>query len=287
MNGNLKSNKKFDYKKLIIFSSVGAGIAFALVLILGLLLDFIFYAVLFYAVIIVSFLGFCGGLWLWENLSTSKLIMGVKSAIKRAYLLISIGLAIGISFCVYTVLNCDLTCLKQIIVIWEYLLLFLLCYMGGVIYSIWKPSSVSKANQTSSAEFPDWIFIKRVLKTFIKAVGLFSLVFLLGGILFGEIIAPLLMWGSLALCFFGFSLGYLVWEHLKKANVIEGKFQKQVKLINGIIPIVVGGLWGYSIWVNSIPAIHLFRELILYYSIFLSGVVFFSIGLCVAIIKSE
>ena len=107
------------------------------------------------------------------------------------------------------------------------------------------------------------------------------------GLIQGQIIEYLIYCGIFLLLIFGFCLGYLVWEHLKKSNLITGEFQVQLKWISIAATVALGGLTAYGFWVVSIASFHLYQELILYYSVFLICMFFYFLGLFISVLKSN
>ena len=285
----LESVENRDYLKLFKIIGIVAGFILILVLVFGFIFESIFYPILIYIAVLVSIIGYIGGIWLWEYLSSSELIKGVmKRGIKTVGIFALIGFMVFISFSVYIAFYGDFSFLQMIVTNGNYLLLFMFSYFIGYLLSIWNQSPESEPTPNSEKKSKvDWEIIKRVLKVAIPVCAVGGGIILVIGLIQSQIIEYLIYCGIFFLLVLGFCLGYLVWERFKKSNLITGEFQERLKWISVVATIALGALTMYGFWVVSLASFQLYHELILYYSIFLICMFFYFLGLYVSVIKSE
>lgn len=290
---DIKPEKGRDYQKLFKIITLGAAIGLILVLILGWVFDFIFYSVLLYLTGLVSVIGYFGGVWLWEYLASSELLTEeMKSLIKKVgwgalvVFIIIIGSTLFLSFSAQTELLIS-------IVNWvNILLLFMLAYNIGYLVSIWRKPLKTEGDEGIALEEGvkiDWGIAKAVFKVALPSFSTIIGATLIVGITQGQINTMFLAIGFQILLFFGFCLGYIIWEHLKRTNLISGRFLAQLKWVSLIFLIASGGLTLYGIITVSteVIIIQILRELMLYYAVFLVCLFFYFLGLFISILKSK
>jgi hypothetical protein len=291
LTDELELDKNSGYRKLIKIGSLVAIIFFLITFILGYLLNFLFYSILIYITILLSFIGYFGGVWLWKYLASSELIKGdMKRIIKGVGILALIGFIGFISISIYISFNADFSLLQLIVTIANYLFGFMTFYCIGYLISIWRTALVSeKTVEHNNEGFKlDWAIIKPVLKRALPCCAVIGLIMVIIGISLGQILTLLFYYGIILLLIVGLCVGYLVWEHLKKSNLISGSFQMQLKWISVAFLIALAGLTLYGVFISSIvPIIQLYRDLILYYSIFVICLFFYFLGLYISLIKSK
>lgn len=285
-------NQERDYQKLLKLIFIGAVIGLVLTLILGYVLNSIFYAILIYMSAVVSVIGYIGGIWLWEYLATSELLNEeMKSMIKRLGWVALIGFIILISATGVLSFTAEASMLITIVNLVNWLLLFMLAYNVGYLISIWREPMKLKGNEVETSEFVkvDWRIIKKVFRLAIPGLLIIFGATLVVGIIQGDLNVIILPIGIQLLLFLGFCVGYIIWEHLKRTDLIEGKFKAQLKWISVVFLIISGGLtiYGFIIISTELIIIQILRELILYYAIFLLCLFFYFLGLYVSILKSE
>ncbi|MHA1651730.1 MAG: hypothetical protein ACTSYB_16175 [Candidatus Helarchaeota archaeon] len=278
-----------NYSKLLKFIGLGAIIALGICIIAGFMFNCLFYLILLYFIVLGAIIGYIGGIWLWEYLATSELITNeLKRRIKIGGLFILIGFAAFISFNLYIAFYGDFQFLQMIIYYGNNLLLFMFCYFIGYLLAIWKPQKEPESQKNFQKKFSvDWVIIKRLFRVIIPICGIIFGIFLGIGLIQEQLLNYLLYYGIFLLLVLGFCLGYLIWEHLKKTNLISGQFQMQLKWISIVATGILGMLVGYGFFVLSMQTFQLFQELILYYSVFLICMFFYFIGLFFSIFKSK
>ncbi len=284
-----QTTKKRDYKRLLKVGSVLTALGLIPVLLIGLFIDAMFYSIVIYVTILVSIIGYVGGIWLWEYLATSELIKGsMKRLIKLVGIFVLLGFVAFISFSVYTAFYGEFTFLRTIVTGANYLLLFMFSYFIGYLLSIWYPATALEKSVDSKSKFKlDWAIIKRVLKIALPICAIGGGIMLGIGIIEKEIAAYLVYYGIFLFMVLGFCLGYLIWEHLKKSNLITGDFQNQLKGVSILATIALGGLTFYGLAIVPLDSYQLYQELILYYSIFLICMFFYFLGLYVSVLQSK
>ena len=271
---------------------MGAGIIFPICLILGYLFNFLFYIIIVYITGLVSLIGYFGGVWLWDYLATSELIKGdMKRIIKFVGAFALMGFVAFIFISLYIAFIAELSLLQSIVPIANYLFMFIVAYCIGYLVSIWRASPPTEkiAERNSGVKFKlDWLIIKSVLKRAIPCCAVIGVIILVIGICLGQVITILFYYGIVLLLIFGLCLGYLVWEHLKKSSLISGNFQIQLKWISIIFMVALVFLTLYGLLISAIaPIAQLYRDLILYYSIFIICLFFYFLGLYISVIKSK
>ncbi len=272
---------------------LAAGILFPFILILGFLLNFLFYAIIIYLTILLSFIGYFGGIWLWDYLATSELIKGnLKRTIKVFGIFVLPGFIAFIFFSIYIAFYGDSSVIQSIVTIANYLIMFMMAYCIGYLISIWKIISPTGERVSANPEERfqlDWTIIKSVLKLAIPCAAVIGVIVLIGGIYQGQLLTMLFYYGIIVLLIIGLCLGYLIWEHLKKSDLITGDFQKQLKYVSIIFTVALGALALYGLIISfTIPFnIQFYRNLILYYAISLICLFFYFFGLYVSIIKPK
>lgn len=271
------------------FFSILAFVGLVSAVIIGFLTDFLFYSILLYITILVSAIGYVGGVWLWEYLASSELIKGkLMRIIKIVGIFALLGFVTFICISIYIAFYGDFILLNSIVTNANYLLLFMFTYFLGYLLSIWNPTPESEIQEESQKRFQlEREVIKKVGKIALPVAGIGSVLIVIVGLIIGDLIPYLFYCGIYLLVILGFCLGYLVWEHLKKSDLLKGEFQKKLKWISIASTIVLGGLMVYGFWVVSLMKIVLYQELILYYTIFIICMFFYFLGLYVSVIKSK
>lgn len=272
---------------------IAATALFLVALGLGFCFNFLFYAIVIYITLFISLIGYFGGTWLWVYLATSELIKGnMKRTIKLFGVVVLAGFIAFISFSLYIAFFGDPSVIQSIVTIANYLILFMVVYCIGYLASIWRISP--PASEPSSANFGkafqlDWAIIKSVLKLALPCAAVIGVIAVILGISLGQLPSALFYYGIILLLFGGLCLGYLIWEHLKKSNLITGDFQKQLKYVSIVFTVALGALALYGLLITfAIPFnIQLYRDLILYYAICLICLFFYFLGLYVSIITSK
>jgi hypothetical protein len=288
----MSESQSRDYKRIITFVGIAAGLGLLLMTILDYIHGFLYYGILLLITVIVSIIGYVGGLWLWEYLATSELMKeDFRKLVKRVGVFALIGFIGLISVIGYLAFTAEIQFLHSIIKFVNWLMLFMVAYNTGYLLSIWRESPVSETEVAGSTERKvkvDWEIIKAVLK--IAAPSLFIIMgsTLTVGIIQGMLDFVLTAIGLQLLLFGGFCIGYIIWEHLKKTNLISGDFRTQLRWISVIFMLVIGALTIYGFVVSyDIIIAEILRQLMLYYAIFLICMFFYFLGLYVSLMKSE
>jgi len=281
------------YQKPVKIIGIVAAVLFPVALVLSFCFNFLFYAIIIYATIILSLIGYLGGIWLWKYLATSELIKGnMKRTIKLFGIVVLIGFIAFISFSLYIAFFGDPSVIQSIVSIANYVILFMVVYCIGYLASIWRissPASESNNANLGKAFQLDWAIIKRVLKLAIPCGAVIGVITVILGIYLGQLPSALFYYGIIVLLLGGLCLGYLIWEHLKKSNLITGDFQKQLKYVSIVFTVALGALALYGLLITfSIPFnIQFYRDLILFYVICIICLFFYFLGLYVSIITSK
>ncbi len=281
-----------NYRRLMGYVGIVAGLGVLLVGIPGYLFDFLYYGMLLHITLLVSLIGYIGGIWLWEYLATSELMKeDFRKLVKRVGVFALLGFIGLISVIGYLAFTAEIQLLHTIIKFVNWLMLFMIAYNTGYLLSIWREGAVTEGAKGATSEGMqkvDWDIIKAVLK--IAAPSLFIVMgsTLTIGIIRGELDFVMTAVGLQILLFGGFCLGYIIWEHLKKTNLISGDFRTQLRWISVIFMVVIGILTIYGFVVSyDIIIAELLRQLMLYYAIFLICMFFYFLGLYVSLMKSE
>ncbi|MHA1131628.1 MAG: hypothetical protein ACTSQI_19700 [Candidatus Helarchaeota archaeon] len=281
-----------DYKKILFWVGIATGLGLIFIQSLGCIYGFLYYGFLICITIFVSIIGYVGGLWLWEYLTTSKLLKDdYKKLIKRGGIFALLGFIFLIIMSGYIAFMAEIELLHSIINFINWVLLFMCAYNTGYLLSIWRDGGVAGASERADLEQKgkvDWEIIRAVVKLAAPSLLVIMSSTLMIGIIQEWFDFVLVAFGFQLLLFGGFCLGYIIWEHLKKTNLIIGDFRKQLRWISLIFMIILGGLtiYGFIVSFDLIIA-ELLRHLMLYYTIFLICMFFYFLGLYVSLIKSE
>ncbi len=292
MAENSEGEEGRNYRKLLKVIVIGAGICLFPVVVLGSLLAFLFYSILLYITILVSIIGYVGGIWLWEYLASSELLTGeMNSLIKKVGWGALVLFVVLISGTVFLAFTAQPAMLESTVNLINWLLLFMLAYNIGYLISIWRrPLELNGGDNISSDDIKvDWRIVKAVFRIAVPSLATILGATLIIGIIQGQINTMLFAIGIQLLLFLGFCLGYVIWEHLKRTNLISGKFKTQLKWISVLFLIISGGLTFYGFIMVSAEVINvqILRELMLYYGVFLVCLCFYFLGLYISILKSK
>lgn len=236
--------------------------------------------------------GYLGGIWVWEYLSASEFVKDkIISPIKRfgwAGIIIFLGLIIAT---VYFSFTTQASILFDVINFLNWVMLFMLAYNSGYLLSIWRnPLQIdAKKPEANDAKMLDKRIIKAVFRMAVPSLLIIMGTSVVIGIVKGNINFVLLALGIQVLLFSGFCLGYIIWEHLKKTELILGAFKEQLKIISIIFLIILAALTIIGFYYLSIQPILVqsLRDLMLYYSVFLVCMLFYFVGLYVSIARSN
>ncbi|MHA1264551.1 MAG: hypothetical protein ACTSRS_04870 [Candidatus Helarchaeota archaeon] len=278
-------NKKRVIKLLVIGMSILLGVNIPL----GLIFSYFSPFILIYLTIVVSIVGYFGGIWLWENLSSSeKLKQQIQILIKRFGIITIIGLPGVIAALLIFTYIAEVPALIALIDFMNWLMVFLFAYNSGYFVALWK-KPIHLSNRVDSGKlskmgiYPEIIrkSLNLTIPTFIVIISASILFYLIKG----DRMQLLTVLSLQLLLFFGFNLGYIVWEHLKTSNRIEGKFKKQLIWISLIFLIVSGGLLAYGFYfiLSGVNSALILREILIYYTMFLVCIFFYFLGLYVSI----
>ncbi|MHA1379211.1 MAG: hypothetical protein ACTSRG_12585 [Candidatus Helarchaeota archaeon] len=242
-------------------------------------------SILIFFLISLTFFGIIGGIWLWAYLGESDLFKGEITIFPKIIGIISIiGLGIFTFFSFKVAFSEDIFLINQIIKNGTILLFFMCFYFIGYLISIWNPKEIS---QSESHKFK----IKWKLSLIVFSIlGLYCVIVF--GILYIQFYNSLFLREQFQfnlmiflLAGIGFALGWLFWEHLGELNLINGDFQKVLKIFSIIsfIPLVILSILGLLI-LNSWD-FYQKRLIILGYSLFIYLMFTYFIGLLISIFR--
>ncbi|MHA1269841.1 MAG: hypothetical protein ACTSPY_08670 [Candidatus Helarchaeota archaeon] len=289
-----------NHKKMLKVFSVIALILIIIPLI-GILLNEILFSLILYFFILLGMFGYAGGVWLWKFLARSKEILKMKKyiIIVGIFGLISLFSVMGFSFFMYFQPE---TILRNQISFLNYLLVFMLFYLFGYDYSIinkdklhdddsTKLNSTQNKNSRFGSLFKvDWDIIKKSGLAMVIISLLFFVPLLIIGI-YGNL---LLIYGNLLIlmmqtfmifliCILGFGIAYIVWEHIKKSDLITGNFKNKLVILSIATTIAVIMLLGYGIYSIYYGGTYFdLQMIVIAISLFIECMAFYFLGLFIS-----
>lgn len=316
-----------DYKKMIKVFGIISLIIFVISLLIGFTTGLVFESIIFSLFIILALIGYVGGVWLWSFLAESEKIMDMKNIIKIVGIIGIIALFGTVGFSLYMFFQTE-SVLRSSIFNLNFLLLFLVFYLLGYDYAIMRSenksqglkieNSVNTIKKTEENEEKnnndglftlDWKIIKNVGSAILVVVLLFFFPLLLTGLygnLVGETGASLSNMMELFLifliCILGFGIAYMVWEHLKKSDLIKGGFKTQLIILSLATTIVAIFLLGYGIFTidygiytngydlpffNTMGTYTDLRNIVISITLFMECMGFYFLGLFISIMLAK
>jgi hypothetical protein len=209
----------------------------------------------------------------------------------------------------------------------NFLLLFLVFYLLGYDYAIMrsenkspglkiensdinKKAEKSEEKNNSNGLFTlDWKIIKNVGSAILVVALLFFFPLLLTGLygnLVGETGASLSnmmeLFAIFLICILGFGIAYMVWEHLKKSDLIKGGFKTQLIILSLATTMVAIFLLGYGIYTidygiytngydlpffNTMGTYTDLRNIVISITLFMECMGFYFVGLFISILLAK
>ncbi|TFF85468.1 MAG: hypothetical protein EU551_03960 [Promethearchaeota archaeon] len=308
-----------DYKKMIKIFGIISLILFVISLLIGFLTS-LFESIIFSLVIILALIGYVGGVWLWSFLAKSEKIMEMKNIIKIVGIIGIIALFGTVGFSIYMFFQPE-SVLRGSIFNLNFLLLFVVFYLLGYDYAIMRSENKNhglkietsdniikkteeneEKNNNDGLFTLDWKIIKNVGSAILVVVLLFFFPLLLTGLygnLVGETGASLTNMMELfvifLICILGFGIAYMVWEHLKKSDLIKGGFKTQLIILSLATTIVAILLLGYGIYtidygvplLDTVGSYTDLRNIVISITLFMECMGFYFVGLFISIILAK
>ncbi|MHA1785212.1 MAG: hypothetical protein ACTSX4_01495 [Candidatus Helarchaeota archaeon] len=219
--------------------------------------------------------GILGGIWLWDELSSSNLFKsGIPIYVKIIGVISILIFFVFIGAGFYLFYAGDEELLRLIVGQGTLLMTFAVFYNIGYLISIWNPI-IKDENQEVSKGFK----IKKKLSLIVLGI---MCIYVISVFIIFQIS---LIFQYLALGGIGFGLGWIFWEHLKETDVLSGSFHKLLKILSIIFEIPIFILMVLGIITNYFPDIFLTNVILLSYLLLFYLMAAYFIGLMLEIIK--
>lgn len=248
-------------------------------IILGVMTDVIM-GIIIFSMILLTVLGYIGGIWLWKELKSSDLF---KSGVPLPVKIISpLGFIVLILFTVsgfFLLYGDNASLIQAIVQQGTNLMIFIASYNVGYLISIWKPA-LSLENGVKHQFTIKW----KLGFIVIGFIMVFIVVMIISSVLFtGMILSREILYITLSVI--GTPVGWLFWEHLKETQILKGELLKNLKVLSiiFIFPIIIVSITG--IFALAMSDLILFKTVLLTYLLLFQLMTAYFLGLVVEIIK--